>query len=66
MKTLKEVRQEHIRTVLEENGWDIKKASRVLQIAENRLRVEAKRLAKPPGTLKAKGGRSWRLKGNEE
>jgi transcriptional regulator with GAF, ATPase, and Fis domain len=55
VKTLKEVRQEHIRTVLEETRWDIKKASRVLQIPERRLRTEARRLTEAPGTLNAKG-----------
>jgi ActR/RegA family two-component response regulator len=63
LKTLKEVRQEHIRTVLEENGWDIKKASRVLQIPERRLRAEARLLTKPPGKLNGKKGRSRGLKG---
>jgi transcriptional regulator with GAF, ATPase, and Fis domain len=66
VKTLKEVRQEHIRTVLEENGWDIKKASCVLQIPERRLRTEARRLAKLAGTLKAKGGGSRGRKGEEK
>jgi transcriptional regulator with GAF, ATPase, and Fis domain len=66
VKTLKEVRQEHIRTVLEENGWDIEKASRVLQIPESRLKTEARRLTTPPGTLNAKGRRSRGLKGEEK
>jgi ActR/RegA family two-component response regulator len=66
VKTLKEVRQEHIRTVLEENGWDIGKASRVLQIPERRLRTEARRLTKAPGTLNAKGGGSRGQKGEKK
>jgi len=47
MKTLKEIRQEHIRTVLETHGWDIKKASSVLKISEARLRKEVHRLSQP-------------------
>jgi hypothetical protein len=66
MKTLKEVRQDHIRTVLEENGWDIKKASDVLQIPERQLLTEARRLAKPPGTSGAREGHSRGSKGKEE
>jgi transcriptional regulator with GAF, ATPase, and Fis domain len=66
VKTLKEIRQEHIRTVLEENGWDIEKASHILQIPERRLRTEAKRLTKPPGKLNEKGGRSRGPKGEEK
>ncbi len=66
MKTLKEVRQEHIRTVLEENGWDIKKASCVLQIPEKRLRAEARRLTNAPGTVNEKKGGSGGKKGEEK
>jgi hypothetical protein len=58
MKTLREIRREHIRKVLQENGWDMEKASEVLQIPEDRLKKEAKKLAKPPGELNAKGPRS--------
>ena len=66
MKTLKEIRQEHIRTVLEENGWDIEKASCVLQIPEKRLRAEARRLAEAPGRANAKKGGSPGHKGEEK
>jgi transcriptional regulator with GAF, ATPase, and Fis domain len=66
VKTLKEVRQEHIRAVLEENGWDIEKASRVLGIPERRLKTEAGRLTRPPGTLTAKGGRTRGRKGEKK
>jgi len=52
--------------VLEETGWDIKKASRVLQIPERRLRTEARRLTKAPGTLNAKGGGSRGQKGEKK
>ena len=45
MKTLKEIRLEYIRSILDENGWDFKKASRILEISENRLLREAKSLA---------------------
>jgi transcriptional regulator with GAF, ATPase, and Fis domain len=63
VKTLKEVRQEHILTVLEENGWDIEKASRVLQVPERRVRTEARRLGAAPGKAHAIGGRSTGTKG---
>ncbi len=66
MKTLKEIRQEHIRTVLEENGWDIKQASLVLQIPERRLKAEARRLTKPPGTPNTEEGDSRGPKGEEK
>ena len=45
MKTLKEIRLEYIRLVLEESGWDYVKASKVLKIPESRLHREAKSLA---------------------
>jgi transcriptional regulator with GAF, ATPase, and Fis domain len=66
VKTLKEVREEHIRAVLEETGWDITQASCVLGIPERRLRAEVRRLTKEPGTLNAKGGRSPGQKGEEK
>ena len=48
MKTLKEIRLEYIRSILDENGWDFKKASRVLEIPESRLLREARSLALLP------------------
>ncbi|HUJ70399.1 MAG TPA: hypothetical protein VLW86_12800 [Syntrophorhabdales bacterium] len=33
---------EHIRSVLDENGWDFKKASRVLEISDKRLLRDAR------------------------
>lgn len=42
MKTLKEVRLEYIRSILEDNGWDFRKASDILKIPESRLRREAR------------------------
>jgi hypothetical protein len=66
MKTLKEVRQEHIRTVLEENGWDIEKSSRILQIPEDQLRTEAKKLSKPFDKSGLKKGGSRGQKGQEK
>ncbi len=47
MKTLKQLRREYIRTVLENSGWDIKKASSILKISEKAIEREV-------GTLKAR------------
>jgi transcriptional regulator with GAF, ATPase, and Fis domain len=49
VKTLKEIRRDHILMVLEGSGWNIKKASAILQISEGRLQREAKRLKKARG-----------------
>jgi ActR/RegA family two-component response regulator len=40
VKTLREVKQEHIQKVLEENDWDIQKASAILQMPEKSLSRE--------------------------
>jgi len=48
MKTLKEIRLEYIRSILDENGWDFRKASRILEIPESRLLREAKSLGNVP------------------
>ncbi len=48
MKTLKEIRLKYIRSVLDDNGWDFKKASRILEISESRLLREAKSLSVAP------------------
>jgi hypothetical protein len=48
MKTLKEVRQEHIQKVLEESGWDTKEASHILQVSEKLLMSEIKKYNKAP------------------
>lgn len=42
MKTLKEIRLEYIKLVLEDSGWDFKKASGILKIPESRLHREAR------------------------
>jgi DNA-binding NtrC family response regulator len=55
MKTLKEIRLEYIRSILDENGWDFKKASRILEISENRLLREAKSLAILPASRTGRG-----------
>ncbi len=44
MKTLKQLRREYIRTVLESSGWDIKKASSILKVSEKVIEREAKAL----------------------
>jgi len=56
METLKEIRMEHTRWVLDENGWDFKKASRVLEISEKRLLRDARSLA---GKAVAHKGQGW-------
>ncbi len=61
MKTLDEIRREHIRTILEENGWDMKKASSILKISESKLQREIQKFAKPTGGEKRKSkGRDQR------
>ncbi|MCK9228633.1 MAG: helix-turn-helix domain-containing protein [Syntrophorhabdaceae bacterium] len=37
MKTLQEIRKEHIRKVLEETHWNLQKASAILEIPEDVL-----------------------------
>jgi transcriptional regulator with PAS, ATPase and Fis domain len=54
MKTLKEIRLEYIRSILDENGWDFKKASRILEISESRLLREAKSAALLPAARAGK------------
>lgn len=44
MKTLEEIRQEHILQVLKRTNWDTKKASEVLRISESYLRKEIQKL----------------------
>jgi DNA-binding NtrC family response regulator len=44
MKTLMEIRQEHILQVLERTNWDTKKASEVLRISESSLKKEIQKL----------------------
>ena len=40
MKTLQEIRKEHIGKVLEETRWNLKKASAILEIPEEALLKE--------------------------
>jgi len=44
MKTLEEIRKEHIMKVLKRTNWDTKKASEVLRISESYLRKEIQKL----------------------
>jgi DNA-binding NtrC family response regulator len=44
MKSLEQIRQEHILQVLERTNWDTKKASEVLQISERYLKKEIQKL----------------------
>ena len=54
MKSLDEIRKEHIREVLLRTDWDLRKASELLRISENFLRKEIHRLGhlKPEISLK--------------
>jgi transcriptional regulator with PAS, ATPase and Fis domain len=45
MKTLEEIRQEHILQVLERTNWDTKKASEILRISEGSLKKEIQKLS---------------------
>jgi len=47
MKTLEEIRQEHILQVLERTGWDTKKASEILRISEGFLKKAIQKLKYP-------------------
>ena len=38
VKTLKELEEEHLRTVLEKTGWNIEKASRLLKISVSQVK----------------------------
>lgn len=40
MKTLQEIRKEHICRVLEKTDWNLKKASSILEISEDALAKE--------------------------
>ena len=44
MKTLEEIRQEHILQVLERTNWDTKKASEILRISEGFLKKAIQKL----------------------
>jgi transcriptional regulator with GAF, ATPase, and Fis domain len=44
VKTLREVKREHIQKVLEENNWDIQKASAILQVPVKSLSREMKKI----------------------
>jgi DNA-binding NtrC family response regulator len=44
MKSLEQIRQEHILQVLKRTNWDTKKASEVLQISESYLKKEIQKL----------------------
>lgn len=46
MKTLKEVKREHILRVLEKTGWNVKEASKVLKVRETYLKRELEKIKK--------------------
>ena len=52
MKTLEEIRKEHIGKILEETRWDLKKASSILEIPEDELIKEINKA----GIVKRKPG----------
>jgi len=45
MKKLKDIRKEYILKVLSDTGWDIKKASKILNISETFLKKEIHKIA---------------------
>jgi hypothetical protein len=45
VKTLQEVRKDYILKVLKEAGWDYGKASRILEVPEDSLKREIKKIA---------------------
>jgi DNA-binding NtrC family response regulator len=54
VKTLDEIRREYILMILEDNGWDVKKASGILRISESRLQREIQKLTKPSAKRKGR------------
>ena len=58
MKTLREMRRDYIRSILEDNGWDIEKASTILKIPKSVVRREVRRLNGPRGKGSSKGTNS--------
>jgi DNA-binding NtrC family response regulator len=54
MKTLEEIRQEHILQVLEHTNWDTKKASEVLHVSESFLKKEIQKLGYSNNTKRKK------------
>jgi DNA-binding NtrC family response regulator len=47
MKTLKEIRHDYILSVLKNTGWDIEKASGILQVSAKWLRKQVRKLKGP-------------------
>jgi hypothetical protein len=66
VKTLREVREEHIRKVLEESRWDTKEASHILQVSEKFLMTEVKKFDKKPVLSDAKHDSSTTQKGKNK
>jgi len=54
VKTLDEIRREYILMILEDNGWDVKKASGILRISESRVKREIHKLTKPSAKRKGR------------
>lgn len=52
MRSLKEVKREHILRVLHETNWDLKRASEILKVSELYLKKEISRIKKEKGELK--------------
>jgi DNA-binding NtrC family response regulator len=45
MKTLQQIRQEHILHVLKQMNWDTRKASEILRISESYLKKEIQKIS---------------------
>ncbi|MDD5007515.1 MAG: helix-turn-helix domain-containing protein [Syntrophorhabdaceae bacterium] len=44
MKTLRQIRKEHVLQILDHTNWDLKKASEMLKVSESFLRKEIRKI----------------------
>jgi len=55
MKTLRQIRNEHVLQVLNQTNWDLKKASEMLKVSEGFLKKEIRKISQskaPKHTVK--------------
>lgn len=52
VRSLKEVRREHILRVLEETNWDLKRASEILKVSESYIKKEISKIKREEAKLK--------------
>ncbi|MBP6941506.1 MAG: hypothetical protein KBB65_07020 [Syntrophorhabdaceae bacterium] len=55
MKTLRQIRNEHVLQVLNQTNWDLKKASEMLKVSEGFLKKEIRKIGQskaPQHTVK--------------